>query len=193
MAAPGAWPFRFSGDETIDHLADRLDAAGGWGQIVGPHGSGKSTLLATLLPVCRMRGRVIRQFDLRRGQRRLPWASTDPWEWSARTLVVVDGYEQLRWWRRYQLQRSCRQRKCGLLVTCHRSLGLPWLWEARPDELLFRQLVRDLLAAHPVSQPLSEEVLSSVWQRHQGNFREAFMELYDRVQDPPRRGPATPT
>ena len=46
---PGALPCLFSSGQSAESLLERLRAAGGRGQIVGPHGSGKSTLLAAPL------------------------------------------------------------------------------------------------------------------------------------------------
>lgn len=43
---PGAIPFLFPNDQTIQDVVRQLAATDWWGQIIGPHGTGKSTLTA---------------------------------------------------------------------------------------------------------------------------------------------------
>src|ERR1700704_2991931 len=68
---PGALPFRFNNDQSIEQLVEKLAAQQWRGAIVGPHGSGKSTLLESLKLAIVATGRSIQAISLRDGQRSL--------------------------------------------------------------------------------------------------------------------------
>lgn len=161
---PGAIPFRFPQGLDAIALADRLEANGWRGQIVGPHGSGKSTLLEALLPELRRRRSVVR-VELHSHEQRLPAAV---WQGDGK-LLVIDGYEQLGWWTRQRVQKHCR----SLLVTMHRGSGLPDLYRTGVTVELAGEIVRGLHA---------DEVpdLARRLAYHRGNLREVLFELYDR-------------
>src|SRR5262245_57441084 len=138
---PGAIPYRFADDLDVAALATRLEGQGWWGQIVGPHGSGKSTLLATLLPELRRRRRTVVTVELHADRRRFPELA-----WSREpTLLAVDGYEQLGWWARRHVGKTCRRWGWGLLATGHGDLGLPMLYRTEVTRALARALVEGLL------------------------------------------------
>ena len=164
---PGAIPFRFPDGLDEKGLADRLEANGWRGQIVGPHGSGKSTLLEALLPELRRRRAVVR-VELHYRERRLP---AEAWATGEGTLLVIDGYEQLGWWTRRRVRRHCR----SLLVTTHRGQGLLDLYRTGVTAELAGAIVRGLHA---------DEVpdLASRLAYHRGNLREVLFELYDRYE-----------
>lgn len=183
--APGAIPFLFADRQSVQSLVDRLPTQGWWGQIVGPHGSGKSSLLGELLAVCDAQGRDVRRWTLRDRQRRLPMTIDDARGWSAKTLVAIDGYEQLSSWSRFRLKRWCRRQQAGLLVTAHRDCGLPELYRTGTNLVLFQQLVAERLRASDCADALRDEEIAAAFARCDGNVREAFLELFDRVQ--PRR------
>src|SRR5438045_9395885 len=89
---PGAIPFRFPSPGGLADVVRRLDEAGGWGQVVGPHGSGKSTLLAALLPA--LTAWEVRRVRLSAAGRELPaWVGDGP---PPRAPLGVDGCEQRR-------------------------------------------------------------------------------------------------
>jgi hypothetical protein len=171
---PGAIPYVFPEDDAIPALIGRLRGLGR-GQIVGPQGSGKSTLLAALLPHLR-HGWDVYPFTLRWRQRRLPaevWA-TPP----GPTLLVIDGYEQLRFWTRWRLQGHCLRRGIHLLVTTHQSLGLPTLYRTGVSAELAGHLVGTLLTEEQ-RRLLGDLSLAERLRRQGGNFREVLFELYD--------------
>jgi hypothetical protein len=109
-------------------------------------------------------------------------------------ILVVDGAEQLSGWQRRRLIRNCQQRGIGLLVTSHRSLGLPALVNTRVTRDLARQIVRELLLTWPPTQSWSETQLQS-WldrtdplvNRYEGNLRELLFTLYDQFQQGTRQ------
>ncbi len=187
---PGALPYFFPAGEDASAVLRRL-AAGGWrGQIVGPHGSGKSTLLAALLPAIEKSGRRVILVELHDGQRRLPEKGTFYFskkvECPLFPVLVIDGYEQLPWWRRLLLERRCRRHALGLLVTSHRSVGLPEVFQTHVDLLLVNKIVSHLLAGWP--GVIATEDIAACLARHGDDLREALFELYDLFEQ--RRGGA---
>jgi len=197
---PGALPYLWpdspcaraigdSGDETqvaADSLIARLESLNWQGAIIGPHGSGKSTLLAALLPRLAAAGREPLPVTLHAAGRRLPpeflqaaWAALRP------SVLVVDGYEQLGWWARWQLRRVCRRRGHGLLVTAHHRGRLPVLHNTTTSVELALRLVGRLSAACGGEVPA--DVVAASFERHGGNLREVLMDLYD--YDEARRAP----
>jgi hypothetical protein len=170
---PGAIPYQFENGQSVKNLIDRLQQHGCWGQIIGPHGSGKSTLLATLLPDLNARGPVV-MVELHTNQRGFPQL---PWTRDG-VLLVVDGYEQLSWWMRKRIERQCRKWDRGLLVTAHKNLGLPTLSCTNVTPAMASMLIDRLLQQN--GRTLIEKLdLSRRLDRHRGNLRELFFELYD--------------
>lgn len=175
---PGAIAFQFAAGESVESLVTQLQAAGGWGEIAGPHGSGKSTLLAMLKPKLAVAVWDVTAITLRDGQRSLPrW-----WLQAAlskkRPLVTIDGYEQLSWLSRALVKWRCHNAAAGLLVTSHEPTGLPTLYRTSVDAALAQSLVSTLTAAR-VSPITSADVAAS-HACHGSNFRELFFALYDR-------------
>ncbi len=163
--------FRTAGS-SLAELASRVADLGGRVAIVGPEGSGKTTLLhelALLLPGERVEVGI-------------PGSCPDPWR-TARTqlprpvnrdhVVLVDGAEQLGpvAWRRFLV--AMRPARC-LVATLHRPGRLPTLTECRTDHNLLRELVSELA---PAAAPSLD--LAHLFQRHDGNIRLCFRELYD--------------
>jgi hypothetical protein len=148
---PGALAFRFAEGLSVDDLVARLANQNWRGQIIGPHGSGKTTLLAALRPVLIVAERPIR---------------------------VIDGYKQLGWLARHRISQGCLKSGSGLLVTSHRSVGLPTLIELRPDRQLVEQLVNELCAATLTPVTITDADASHA--RYGSNVREILFDLYDR-------------
>lgn len=181
---PGAIPYRWPAGG-LAAMLDRLKACNWRGEIVGPHGSGKSTLLAALVPVLEAAGRHVLLFTLGEGARRLPHGNEQLAAAGPGTLVIVDGYEQLSGWARWMLRTACRRRRSGLLVTTHRSSGLPRVTETRVDPAVAVEIVRELIGGSGSVEP--GEVLPALEASH-GNLREALFQLYDLYEA--RRPPA---
>ncbi len=174
---PGSLAFRFADGSSLEQLVARLNQQGGWGQIIGPHGSGKSTLLATLCDSLKSQWRVAR-FSLVSQQRRLP-ANWQPMLHQRDVdLVVVDGMEQLGMWSRKRLIQHCRRQGTGLLVTTHRKLGLPVLYQVQPSLKVTQEIVRELLVGQGDKCPSQADVCQ-LYQRLGPNVRELLFALYD--------------
>jgi predicted ATPase len=175
---PGAIPFFFPPGKSVATVIEQLAQQNWQGEILGPHGSGKSTLLAAMMEPLGVRGRNLVSFTLRSGERRLPLHTVT---WTADTLVIVDGAEQLSWLSRWRLRRQCRISRAGLLWTTHRPLGLPLLWQTQPDLALMQQVVGHLLAENRVQ--LSPQQISAAF----GDVRETLFRLYDLFQQRSRQ------
>jgi hypothetical protein len=173
---PGAIPFRFPEGKTTEQLVTKLAAQEWWGQITGAHGSGKTTLLATLIPALTAAGRQVHEIRLHNRTRSLFSEATEIQ--GGRTLVVVDGFEQLGRFARLRLKRRCRRAGAGLLVTTHASAGLPTLIHLSPDGRLIEQLVADLCAQVPGD--ITRDDIAASRASHGSNVREIFFDLYDR-------------
>ncbi len=174
---PGAIPFFFPEGCSLEGLVHRLEENGWQGQILGRHGSGKSALLAHLIPAIQQAGRPTRLYTLHQGARQLPEPFPPPDPEPSSLVVVIDGYEQLSRWHRFRLRRLCRQAQWGLLVTAHRSVGLPLLLRLRPDLQLAEQIVQWLLRDGP--SLIRPDEIAAAYQAHQGDLREMLFRLYD--------------
>lgn len=174
---PGSMAFRLAEGESLEAIVVRLERSGRRGQIVGPHGSGKSTLLATLLAEMSRRGIVYARADLHDRQRKLRPAFWSAVRSPSTALAVVDGYEQLAHLARLRLRAYCRLTGTGLLVTAHRSVGLPTLYRTDPSVEQAALVVEGLLRGFP---PLVAETdLQQCYHRYQPDIREMLFALYD--------------
>jgi hypothetical protein len=182
---PGALPFLFGPGESLAGLADRLTDQGRWGQIVGPHGSGKSTLLAALVSELERRGCQLQAVRLNQRDHLLP---SQMWEIAAQPgtqLLVIDGFEQMGFWLHRRLCRLCRYNGHGLLVTCHRDLGLPELYRTIVTPVLGRQVL-DVLLTDKQRRVVEAFDLPRSLAEHRGNFREVLFALYDLYEEQTR-------
>jgi hypothetical protein len=183
---PGALPFLFGRGEGLAELMERLAGQGWWGQVVGPHGSGKSTLLAALLPELEHAGRRILAVRLNQENRVL---GEEVWQAAQRPgprVLVIDGYEQMSFWGRRRLKAVCRRNGHGLVVSCHRSLGLPELYRTVVTGELARRVL-ELLLTPTQRQSLAGVDVGRALAARGGNLREVLFDLYDFYEERTRR------
>lgn len=173
---PGAIPYVFPNGVTLADVLARLEHTGWRGQVVGPHGSGKSTLLETLIPAIEAAGHPVVRFTLHDGQRRIA-ADLRRHNLAPGTVLVIDGYEQLSMWQRLWVCGLCRLRRLGLVVTTHRSCGLPVLFATAVDADLACQVVSHLLAGQAAR--ITPDDVAGRLAVHRGNLRETLFDLYD--------------
>ena len=174
---PGALPFIFESRETAQRLIGRL-ATNDWrGQIFGPHGSGKSTLIASLIPRIRDAGRRVTLVTLHDDHPKLPASLRRPARLGQDVQLIVDGFEQMGRWSRWGLFRACCQARCGLLATAHRDVGLPDLYETRPNPQAIRDLIDRLLGSAP--SPIGSDDIAAAIASRGENVREILFDLYN--------------
>ncbi len=164
-----------TGGPGLPDLVARLDELGGRAAIVGIKGSGKTTLLEEMsraLPApitwIRIPGGIANAWHA--AQRQIPGGGTH------RPTVLVDGAEQLGAfaWRRL-LRRVGGARY--VVATLHKPGRLPTLIGCRTRPALLRELVEELA---PNDLRYSGQTLDDLFQRHKGNIRLCFRDLYDR-------------
>ncbi|MCE9606905.1 MAG: hypothetical protein K8U03_18635 [Planctomycetia bacterium] len=182
---PGALPFLFPSGLSAAALVERFLSANRRGQIVGPHGAGKSTLLASLVREFTARGERVQLIELHDGQRRLKL--TEPL--TPRTILCLDGYEQLSFLSRVQVACSVRRHDCGLLLTTHTPVcfpvRLPTLFEVCPSVATAVQLATELLARHSAAGTagdIAPEEVERLFSNEGRNMRELFFRLYDLAE-----------
>jgi hypothetical protein len=173
---PGAIDFIFPDGDSPASLVARMRDAGWHGQIIGPHGSGKSTLLAALTPALQAAGRTVEHFTVH-GLQPLKIEPQRMAAWNDKSLVLVDGFEQLSWPARRRLISLVRQRGAGLLVTTHRDLGLFTIFRTQPTEDLARRVVARLLPAG--DKTISPADIAQAYAAHGHNLREVLFALFD--------------
>jgi hypothetical protein len=183
---PGAIEYQFPDGNTCSSILQRLALHGWWGQVVGPHGSGKSTLVASLASHWKNFNRKPLEITLHDRQRRLERGFWQQPDINAATQIIVDGYEQLSWPQRARLKRFCRRRRCGLLVTSHRSVGLPTVYQTRTELQIIEAIVERLTVEH--DWHIAPHTLSQLITSHGGNVREVLFELYDLYESQRKHG-----
>ena len=163
--------YRLSGT-TWEELLARLESLRFRAALVGPHGHGKTTLLEDLGARLAGQGFRVRTVTLHEGdhrlgdaQRRTLFHSLAPSD-----VLLLDGAEQLG--RLPWLELRTRTRAAGgLIITSHRPGLLPTLHECRTTPGLLAEIVGELTGA--------EVETGELFDRHQGNLREALRALYD--------------
>ncbi len=176
--------YRF-GNGTIDDLVAALALAHHRGALVGPHGSGKTTLLENI--GVRLEGEIV--WIRLNAEDRTPGAKAHahlPEILESRHVVLVDGAEQLGRWAWWRFQRRIRTAG-AIVITSHHSGRLPTLHECTTDPALLQKLVAELAPEVADSTDLDE-----VFNRHNGNLRLCFRELYDRCAGSVQPRPSGP-
>jgi hypothetical protein len=160
-------------EELIERLAEmRYRAA-----IVGPEGSGKTTLLEDVGPTLRARGFTVKHLRLDRTTRTFPRGFLSRFfaDVSPRDVILFDGADLMggltwRWFNR-------RTKKAGgLVITSHRAARLPTLIECSTTPALLDEIVAELLGGESAAL---RQVTRTLFDKHQGNLRDALRELYD--------------
>ena len=165
--SPGVLPFYFSQPGVNLSALLKQSLKQPVCQIVGPHGSGKSTLLLELLKLYKTKGAHVAYLFFNDRHRQIPADFTPLKD----HVYFVDGVEQLSIWKRFRLLTRMQR----VIFTVHSPIWLvPILYRTQPLFSVFVQLARHLTPDCP-----EESVLQEVYARNDGNFRNAFFELYD--------------
>ena len=194
--APGKLDWNGEGESSLDEIAKRFLQFPDHACILGPHGSGKSTLLEHLVPrlgqirlrvepdgssVLNKNGNVV---WLRLRSRASSRLRSSKEYWKAGDLLIVDGWEQLDWWTRFQVPAAARKMGLRMLVTLHKQRWpdrFPVLHRSEVCTEQAWQIVQGL-APEFAREHLDREQVSSLLRIHNGNFREALMDLYDQFR-----------
>jgi hypothetical protein len=184
---PGAIPYKCFDGSTVSDLVERfLRLPTKRGSIVGPHGSGKSTLVASIVVALDARRPETKIHSLR--------FSTDQFasrllkrsvlEWTRSSVVILDGYEQLRLWSRLMVDWIARSRSISILATAHEPLrGFETIWETSVNEASSRWVVEQLLQQPATALGANALLQSDDWARsrakHGQNLRESLFDMYD--------------
>lgn len=182
---PGAIPFRFDNQEHERIIVETFAESNFIAQIVGPHGSGKTTLVRVLEPHLKTWFGKIKYVTIRKFGKRLivesKFAVFSDNESSKPHLLVVDGIESLTGLNRWLMKTWCKRNKTGLLATVHRpGNGFPTIATLRPNSSTFLAICDWL--QHPSKHKLDHETCLQAFKIANGNFREAFMTLYDQYE-----------
>jgi energy-coupling factor transporter ATP-binding protein EcfA2 len=163
-------------------LVDRLQRLGGTAAIVGPHGSGKSTLLAGLAGEIAGRGGRLQRVRLR-SWRDTPSALTAILRMAPGGTVCFDSWECLGAPGCGLARAVARVAGCGLLVTAHRTGGLPVLVRCDTGVALLRGIVAALPGHDRWWGTLVRAAdIDAAFADHGGDLREALSSLYDTFE-----------
>lgn len=125
----------------------------------------------------------------------------------SRQGLVIDGWEHLAVWQRWWYWRRFRRQFSAILLTTHRPVsGVAVIAETSPQRDVFHRLIARCLADKPEELPdqaprkaansnpwqPSVQQIDAAFDRHRGNFREAFFELYD-LYESTRANATSPT
>jgi len=165
--------YRYNGSGPANFCL-QLQQLGGRAAIVGPKGSGKTTLLGELAAHLTGEPVLVR---IKASSRR-PWRSARnqlPNPVRPNHVILIDGAEQLGSFGWYLLLQATRHAG-NLLATLHRPGLLPTLIECRTEPGLLRSLVEELV---PADTSILGPELDDLFERHGGDIRLCFRELYD--------------
>lgn len=190
---PGAIPFLFADGESCSEIVHDFERAGLQGQIIGTHGSGKSTLLYMIAEQLRRCSYNVRHLRIRPKENgcflmAMPFISTNGQPTAAtcdskntKRVYLIDGFEQLNRIHRLLTIRWIATQNSGVIVTTHRTVGLPTLFETRDDFGSFRRVVDWLQAKSEKSIQL--ELIRDCYLAAKQNTREALFCLFDRYAE----------
>ncbi len=182
---PGAMPW-LATDISLRDVLFRLYDVDNRAIICGPHGSGKSTILSHLASVAQREGLKVHCLRIRSWIDAIcvmrVFATINP----KQSLVSVDSWELLGFLGWFLCQFADFRGLC-VVVTVHER---PWwnnwpvLLHTKADDKTFRLLVHELMTKYAGSKTIefSGAMLRDVFQRHSGNLREGFFELYDHYE-----------
>ena len=185
-------------------LNEKLADAGIRGQIIGPHGSGKSTLIESFAEYLGLTGFTVIKETLHNNQRSVPRSLSAklsalpdhfPDTPSKKTLLILDGYEQLSFRNGIRLIRLCSRKNLGLLVTAHspRLFAGPVLYRTETSCDTLQKIVSYLIGESKFVP--GDSLLSDLRGKHKKNTRAILDGLYDwwekvqslRIEEKPQK------
>lgn len=144
-------------------------------EIVGPHGVGKTTLAYSL-----HREATNRKIDaqlIRCGQ-----SGFDKIRKSLQItgkLTILDEYEKLTRWQRFQVKRLTRKSQGKLIVVAHQTQGYSLLVNLQPDLQAIKAVVKSLQLTHNFPELVQESDVDSLMRQCRQDCREVLFACYD--------------
>ena len=166
-------------------------------QIVGPHGCGKTSLTVAIAEIladqavatCWLTIRARSRSDRVRFDRYLPCPSSK----NRPELLVVDGIESVNRFQRSSMLRHFRKNFWRVILTTHRPIwGVEKLSELKPSFDCFHSLCRQLLGRTATESDWPQKI-ETAFEAANGNFREAFFDLYDEYENSAAQSYSSPT
>lgn len=191
---PGGVPYFEAHPGLMADMLVRLQKLNMRAAILGPHGCGKSTLGTELNRQLEQQGVCVRRIQLTQATIDRSAIMGVIESAAEGDFVSIDGFERLRWLARRKIIRLTNRKGIGLLVTSHRSCGLPVLTTLTPCDQRFVQIVDHLLTTcsrlsstpNEATQACrewrlgwSDQRLAKLLRSQGGNIREALFALYD--------------
>jgi hypothetical protein len=114
-------------------------------------------------------------------------------KWNPQALVLIDGWEQIRWPTRLWIHWSIKRSGAKLLLTSHHPTRLPTLWNSSVNPEIAQRVIRDLLQSQDATAAATlprqwetkvcdTEKLQQVLSENQGSLREVLFKLYDEFE-----------
>ena len=182
---PGAMEYAFLTHGCWDKIVDSALEGGQCKLIVGPHGSGKSTFVLSLIPKLtqRLAGGQVRLLQLSSDGTAGRKVRLDMPHWRTYQVIIIDGIEQLSWYRRWFVMWHCHRYQRPLLATSHRVFrNCQVLWQTRIDSKTERWVLETILADYG-PEHVERALQSDAWKfsraRHGDNLRETLFDMYD--------------
>ena len=105
---------------------------------------------------------------------------------SHRVVRIVDGFEQLNWYCRHHFIRRCQNLGHGLLISTHRQINIPLLYQTQSNWNLALHLANKLWPE--IQDVISGKILRQLYKKHHPNMREFLFACYDLYEElPPRK------
>ena len=125
---------------TWESLEEQWEVSGRRGAIIGPHGVGKTTLLESWQKRLEEKGERVVKLFLNRQERDFSYEVLS--EIENATVLLVDGAEQLSWWRRRVLLQKSKGK--GWLETRHRKARLSVIADLQPNREILNRCLTEL-------------------------------------------------
>jgi len=171
-------PYRFK-IKDVDAIMENWYYHNNQGLISGGHGAGKSTLLKELVIILEAKHEKIIYVML--NDKRV-FGLKDFWnilQLDTKSILVIDGWEQINLIYKTFVYFKIKRLK-GFIGTSHVRTMVPVIFEASTDINTFLDLVAQLVSHN---NKLSLPDLRILFDKHNGNIRDCFFELYDFVSD----------
>ena len=141
----------------------------------------KSTLLRQLTRHFTKIGQPIIEVRLTNGSRRLPFPIRHLVGMEPEKILIIDGFEQLAFWKRQLIKTIARIRGTGLLITTHKDQGLATMAKTFSNLTTLKAIIERLDCDRRLGN-ISDNDLCKLLDTFDGNVREVLFRLYDLVE-----------